>query len=376
MTRLPLLIALVATGAVAGDQRMLCVSCSLLAPGTVRGEALTLSGTMTAARFAVTGTSASDGLSFAATSNRIAWAGGAFVDNASAIRTNVGFKSDVANAGDGLIFANEAEIQWPSTKIAEVGSDLDITAPQLNLQTTALIVASGAQAGLYGSSTDARMRYTSNVSAANAGSTTTTAAHRHYTEQALDATDWSHEFGDASNASAIFAMEYQGVLLAPKSAPGTAGSGTGFTTNYTNAIVHRVHKITVTEAALAAAAGTEDETIWTIPAKTRVLRMIAEVTQTFSGGALTNVTMTCGTSAGGNQYLVGGAQCDVGITETPVCGDVAADIGAGLTSATVADIPSFTGTTAIQCRFTCTGANCVAATTGSVTFYIEHLVYP
>lgn len=153
---------------------------------------------------------------------------------------------------------------------------------------------------------------------------------------------------------------------------GTAGSGTGFTVNATSNLAHRVHKITVTEAALAAAAGTEDETIWTVPAKTRVLRMIADVTATFTGPAITDVDVTCGTSAGGNQYLV---SFDVD-TATGVYGDAAAEIGAGLLSATVADIPSFSATTAVQCRFTCTGANCSVMTTGSMTIYIESLVFP
>lgn len=152
---------------------------------------------------------------------------------------------------------------------------------------------------------------------------------------------------------------------------GTAGSGTGFTTNSTGAVVHQVHKITVTEAALDAAA-TSDETIWTVAAKTRVLRVIADVTATFANGGITDMDVTCGTTAGGNQYLI---SFDVD-TATGTYGDAAAEIGAGLLSATVADIPSWSGTTAVQCRFTCAGANCDQATTGSVTFYIEHLVYP
>lgn len=154
-------------------------------------------------------------------------------------------------------------------------------------------------------------------------------------------------------------------------AAGTAGSGTGYTTNSVGIIPFKVHKITVTEAALDNAA-TSDEVIWIVQAKTRVIRVIADVTQTFSGGGITDMDVTCGTTAGGNQYLL---THDVD-TAIGTYGDVAAEIGAGLLSATVADIPSWSATTSVQCRFTCVGANCTAATQGSVTYYIEHLVYP
>ena len=59
-----------------------------------------------------------------------------------------------------------------------------------------------------------------------------------------------------------------------------------------------------------------------------------------------------------------------------VLGDVAAEVGVNLVPATWADIPSMTATTTIICRFTATTANVVAATAGSVTFYIEEVTYP
>lgn len=154
---------------------------------------------------------------------------------------------------------------------------------------------------------------------------------------------------------------------------GTAGSGTGYTTNSTGAVQHKIHSITVTRAALTAAATTEDETIWTVPAKTRVIRIIVDVTQAFddAAGPISAVTIGCGPSAGSAAYV---ATSSVFTVNT--IGDVAAEIGTGLTSATIADIPSFSGTTAISCRFTSTGGNLSTLTTGSATFYIEHLVYP
>lgn len=152
---------------------------------------------------------------------------------------------------------------------------------------------------------------------------------------------------------------------------GTAGSGTGITVNATGTIRPFVHKITVAETALAAAA-TSDITLWTVPAKTRMLRLVAAVTAQHTGGGVTAVDVTCGTSAGGNQYLLSFDADAAAAT----FGDVAAEIGAGLLSATVADIPSFSGTTAVQCRYTCTGGNCDLLTAGSTTFYLEGVTYP
>ncbi len=152
---------------------------------------------------------------------------------------------------------------------------------------------------------------------------------------------------------------------------GTAGSGTGYTMNQTSTLAHQVHKITLINTALDAAA-TSDETVWTVPAKTRILRMVADVTATFSGGGITDMDVTCGPTAGSAGYLV---SFDVD-TATGVYGEVAAEIGANLLSATFADIPSWSATTAIICRFTCAGANCNAATQGSMTLEIEHMVYP
>jgi hypothetical protein len=154
---------------------------------------------------------------------------------------------------------------------------------------------------------------------------------------------------------------------------GTAGSGTGITADRTAALQHYVHRITVARTALTAAATTQDITLWTVPAKTRVLRLVEDVTAAFDDGAspISAVTTTCGTTAGGNQYLLSGS-----VFSVTTLGDVAAEIGAGLTSATVADIPSMSATTAIQCRWTSTGGNLSTLTTGSSTFYIEAVTYP
>lgn len=190
---------------------------------------------------------------------------------------------------------------------------------------------------------------------------------------AFDVNGLRADFGTGANdyaSSDGTTVTFAGTIAVGTNA-GTPGSGTGFTTNNTGQVVHAVHKITIGEAALDAA-GTSDETIWTVPAKTRVLRMVADVTATFSGGAITDMDVVCGPSAGSNGYLI---SFDVD-TAIGTYGEVAAEIGANLLSATYADIPSWSTTTAIICRFTCGGGNCDTATQGSMTLYIEHLVYP
>ena len=156
---------------------------------------------------------------------------------------------------------------------------------------------------------------------------------------------------------------------------GTAGSGTGITVNNTGYIRPFVHKVTVGFAAMTAAA-TTDITLWTTATNTRIIRLLAQVQTPFTGGALSSVAVTCGTSAGGNQYLLSNSF----FTAQNVWGDAAAEIGAGLLSATVADMGAqaagVNGAITIQCRFTCGGANCNAATAGSAVFYIDGVAYP
>ena len=155
---------------------------------------------------------------------------------------------------------------------------------------------------------------------------------------------------------------------------GTSGSGTGITVVANGYVRHFVDSITIAENALTAAAGTQDITVWTVPAKTRLLRVVANGTVAFDDGAggISATTIQCGTSGTTNAYLANGSI----FTAPVVLGDVVAEIGANLVAATWADIPSMTSTTAIVCRFATTGGNVVALTTGSVTITIEGVVYP
>lgn len=152
---------------------------------------------------------------------------------------------------------------------------------------------------------------------------------------------------------------------------GTAPTATGVTVKSVGDMAHRVHKVSVAYTALTGNAGTTgDVTLWTTPPKTRVLRVIADVRVPFTGGSISACAMTGGRTAGGNQYLL---SCDV-FTAAAVFGDVVAEMGAGVVSATLADWQAAAQT--IQARFTSSSDNLSALTAGLVDIYIETISYP
>lgn len=155
----------------------------------------------------------------------------------------------------------------------------------------------------------------------------------------------------------------------------TEASGTGITVNTGGELHTLVYKVTLTQAAFSAAATTADATIATLPAKMQINGIWADVTQVFSGGAVATANMTCGKTAGGNEYLV---SFDVK-SATLQRGLVDGDLGASINRANAVqggDMPSWTATTAVQCRMTTTGANTNALTQGSITYYIRTTSLP
>lgn len=152
---------------------------------------------------------------------------------------------------------------------------------------------------------------------------------------------------------------------------GTPAAGTGITLGTSAELRSVVHKITADYTAFQTAGTTNDVTLWTLPTKTRILRIIGDVTTKFLGGAISAVVMRVGKAANGAEYLL---DKDV-FTAAVTAGDVAAEIGASLLSATVADLTWGT-TQAVVMRLTSTTANLSALTQGSVALYIECAVYP
>jgi hypothetical protein len=170
-----------------------------------------------------------------------------------------------------------------------------------------------------------------------------------------------------------------GGALASSSANITVGSGTGVTVNDAGSLKTEVYKVTVLSTNFIANATTADVTLATLPAKTAIAAVVADLTQTFACTATcttATLSMTCGKTAGGAEYLLSfdadAATGQFGITQ--------ATIGASLKYATppatlLGDLPAWASTTAVQCRLTSgTGAVGTGSATnlsqGSITFYL------
>lgn len=178
----------------------------------------------------------------------------------------------------------------------------------------------------------------------------------------LFSTDNTQSIGltNATRPSAIF-------LASPSI---TQGSGTGITVNDTGSVRRLTYKVTISYTALAAAQLTADSVIAVLPAKTRLVSILADVTTTFTGGAVSAATMVIGKSVGGAEYL---ASFDA-FTTTIRRGLVDADMGTAMTRAAAVqggDLPSWSATTNVSLRLTTVTAFTNALTAGSVTVYLE-----
>ena len=186
---------------------------------------------------------------------------------------------------------------------------------------------------------------------------------------AADSSAASETAGDTTLATLAISS------LKPSSPAITAGSGTGITVNNVGEVRRLVYSVTATYAAFSAAATTADKTIATLPAKTRLVGIVADCTTAFTGGAVSAASLKIGSSAGGTQFL---ALSDV-FTSAATYGLADADLGTALVrSAAVlgGTLPSWSSTTTVNARITTTTANTNALTAGSVTVYLVCEVYP
>lgn len=157
----------------------------------------------------------------------------------------------------------------------------------------------------------------------------------------------------------------------------TAGSGTGVTVNAKGYLRRQVYKITVLQSQWIDAATTHDLTIATLPAKTRITDITAEITEQFACTATctsSTLSMTVGVASGDlDAYLltfdVDAATAQFGLIDT--------DRGVALDQSVSnnGEVPNWSGTTAISARLTSGTGNLGdgAATNlsgGDVTFYI------
>ncbi len=170
--------------------------------------------------------------------------------------------------------------------------------------------------------------------------------------------------------------------LKPTSPQVTAGSGTGVTVNDAGQVRRTVYSVTVDRTQFISASTTHDITIATLPAKARLVGVVADLTTTFACTATcttATLSMTLGSAAGGAQYLVSfdadAAAARFGLLD--------ADLGTSLARASAiqgGDLPSWTGTTPVSLRLTSgTGNLGTGAATnlsqGSITLYLTAEVY-
>lgn len=175
----------------------------------------------------------------------------------------------------------------------------------------------------------------------------------------------------STNTAAKAYVNLEGRMTIPF---GTAPSGTGIATwnDTTKAAMssNYVLQVTVSQAALTAAATSEAITLWTVPAKTRVVRVVADVTAAFTGGGTTAGTVEVGIASGDTDaYLTSFDVFTAPVTKGLIYGDkgVALTVAGGEAGA----YPNWSGTGVISALFGSATANVADFTTGSVTFYIE-----
>lgn len=210
---------------------------------------------------------------------------------------------------------------------------------------------------------------TSNTSDSNASSSVASLTFKN--AQALTSGDLEFSF-QKSTGAALLTISDAGPL-APL-VEGTKGSGTGITAGTPSALRTVLHKVTVTEAALTDEDTSQAVTIWTVPAKTRILRVVADVTAAFTGGGNTACTLQVGISGGDADAYLAAFDCFSGATTK---GLVEADLGVALGNggSGVGAFPDFTGAKAIDAQFDSTTGTVAGLTAGSVTFYIECVTY-
>lgn len=169
-------------------------------------------------------------------------------------------------------------------------------------------------------------------------------------------------------------------ILAPQSA--AAGTGdwkapkssitTGTMTRASDALVRKaIHKFTWTNAQVQALGATTagDILVGTLPAKFVVTN--AYIVIDTAAGTVTTLTVSCGrTGASYIDYIVAS---DAKAAANTVYGDTSAERGTNLTGY---DLPSYTGTTAVNAHFISTGGNLNTVTTSTGTVFIEGYVLP
>lgn len=153
---------------------------------------------------------------------------------------------------------------------------------------------------------------------------------------------------------------------------GVSALTAGTATVTSSALVREVlHRFDVTNAMVVALGGalTGDVLIATLPAKTVVINAYIVVTGTAAGVA----TLTGAVGRTGVAYIDYIVASDMKVAANTVYGDASGERGTNLTGY---DMPSFTGTTAVNMHFISTVQNLSSTTGFSCSVYLETMTLP
>jgi len=142
----------------------------------------------------------------------------AFAVSSNGARVDFGAGANDYASSDGTTVTYAGAVTVNSTMTVASGGQLVVAADTINFTNTL--------SNLYFNNTAAGAGViTSNISAANAGSTASTAMLKFYPQQALDSTDWVFSLGTVGNAASIFSVSYAGTATANGSTVATAANG-------------------------------------------------------------------------------------------------------------------------------------------------------
>lgn len=173
------------------------------------------------------------------------------------------------------------------------------------------------------------------------------------------------------------------LVAIPAAAQVTPVAATGVTVNDVGTPRRSLYKVTVNFTAFTAAAVTQDISLGIIPAKTRLLGILADLTQAFVCAATcttATISVTTGKTAGGAEWL---ASFDADAA-TARWGLIDADMGTTMTRAAAingGDMLSWTANTTAQLRLTSGTGNVGTGTAtnfnaGSITYYLITEQFP
>lgn len=179
---------------------------------------------------------------------------------------------------------------------------------------------------------------------------------------------------DTAATAATAAVTALSTAVKPTGVVGTPASDPGFTDPTTNYGRHVVHKIDVSYEAFAnAGVGPEADVVaWVLPAKTRVLRVVADVTEAFQGGAIATCDLKCGRTGGSDDFL---HVYDV-LTAPVVIGKLQSELGDNVVggSGFVGDLQWAAQNVVLN--MVTDGPDIDTLSQGALTLYIETCTYP